>query len=202
MRRLIWIPVASLLATASACEQKQTPPSAPAAAPVAAGPLDRPELTVKDIMDSMVDPAGDYLFESVQDIADKNGAHRKEPRTDADWAAVRKNWQALYDAPALLIQPGRKAARPEDKPEHPEVENPPEEVQKLMDAEHPEFAVRAQRMKDVAATGLKAVDARDVTALSASLLALDKACESCHLHFWYPNDKRAHQAAKEDGVIE
>jgi hypothetical protein len=38
--------------------------------------------------------------------------------------------------------------------------------------------------------------------MSAALLSLDKACESCHLHYYYPNDKRAHQAAKEDGVIE
>ena len=30
---------------------------------------------------------------------------------------------------------------------------------------------------------------------------LEKACESCHLHFWYPNDKRAHQAALEEGGI-
>jgi len=31
---------------------------------------------------------------------------------------------------------------------------------------------------------------------------VDKACESCHLHYWYPNDKRAREAAKEDGVVD
>ena len=31
---------------------------------------------------------------------------------------------------------------------------------------------------------------------------VDKACESCHLHYWYPNDTRAREAAKEDGVVD
>jgi hypothetical protein len=182
--------------------EQQAAAAAADAATKAAGPLERPELTVKDIMDSMVDPSGDALFESVQDIADASGWRRKEPRTDAEWAALRKHWQVLHDAPRLLIQEGRKAGRDEDKPDHPEVENPPAEVQKLMDAERPDWIVRAQRLKDAADLGFKAVDAKDVTALSAALLNLDKVCESCHLHYFYPNDQRAHQAAKEDGVIE
>lgn len=175
---------------------------AAAAATAAAGPLEKPELTVKDIMDSMVDPSGDFLFESVQDIADASGWHRKEPKTDAQWAELAKHWTVLKGAHRLLIQEGRKAGRDEDKPDHPEVENPPAEVQKLMDAERPDWIVRAQRLDAAADLGLKATAAKDVTALSAALLNLDKVCESCHLHYFYPNDQRAHQAAKEDGVIE
>jgi hypothetical protein len=34
----------------------------------------------------------------------------------------------------------------------------------------------------------------------AKLVDVDKACESCHLRYWYPNDKRAQAAAKEQGV--
>jgi cytochrome c556 len=33
-------------------------------------------------------------------------------------------------------------------------------------------------------------------------IAVDKACESCHLRYWYPNDKRAREAAKADGVVD
>ena len=38
--------------------------------------------------------------------------------------------------------------------------------------------------------------------LFSKLGDVDKACESCHLHYWYPNDIRAREAAKEDGVVD
>ena len=41
--------------------------------------------TVKDIMHSMVDPSGDFLFHSVRTIADDQGAREIAPHTDAEW---------------------------------------------------------------------------------------------------------------------
>ncbi len=178
-----------LAATAAACS-KPAPPPVP------------PEATIKDIMDSKVDPAGDFLFESVQQISDAKGVREKAPRTDAEWAEVRKNLQTLHDAPDYLVTPGRKAARPQDRSRNPAVENEPEQVQKLLDAQHADFVVRAQRLREAADLGLKAVEVKDKDALMRAALATDKACEGCHLHYWYPNDKRAHQAAKEEGVPE
>jgi hypothetical protein len=49
---------------------------------------------------------------------------------------------------------------------------------------------------------MKAVEAKDKDALLIGLDAIDKACESCHLRYWYPKDKRAQEAAKQDGIIE
>ena len=40
--------------------------------------------TIKDIMDSMVDPNGDFIFESIEQIADEKGVREKAPRTDKD----------------------------------------------------------------------------------------------------------------------
>ena len=60
-----------------------------------------------------------------------------------------------------------------------------------MDAERPDWIKRATALRAVALTGLVAADARDVVALNVSLTELDHACESCHVHFWYPNDVRA-----------
>ena len=158
-------------------------------------------LTIKDIMDSRVDPSGDFLFESVEDIADKRGITHKAPHTAKQWAAVRHHLQVLMDAPALLSTPGRQAAHPEDRSKNPAVENQPEQIQKLLDAQHADFVVRAGRLRDAAAVGMKAAEARDPKALFVAISGIDKACESCHLHYWYPNDKRAHQAAKEEGGI-
>jgi hypothetical protein len=153
-------------------------------------------------MDSMVEPSGDFVFESIQEISDEHGITEKAPKTDAEWEAVRHHLYVLLEAPNLLTMEGRKVARPEDRSKNPQVENEPEDVQKLVDADRPSFIRRARRLQEAAALALKAVDAKDKDALLHAIDGIDKACENCHLHYWYPNDKRARQAAKEDGVTD
>ena len=108
----------------------------------------------------------------------------------------------LVEAPNLLVAPGRKVAKPGDKAEYPEVELHPEQIQRMIDDDRDAFVRRAQRLQTAATLALKAIDARDKTELFAKLEDVDKACESCHLHYWYPNDKRAQEAAKQDGVVD
>ena len=164
-------------------------------------PVPRPaadDRTIKEIMASMVDPAGDFLFESVQQVSDARGVTQKAPHTDADWKQVRDQFEVLAAAPALLTAPNRRAGRPGDRSKNPLIENVPPEVERLLAANRSGFASHAKRLGDAAAEGLRAVEARDVTALSTALLSVDRACESCHLQFYYPNDKRAKQAAREE----
>ena len=158
--------------------------------------------TIKDIMHSMVDPSGDFVFKSIQEIADERGIREKAPKTDADWEDVRQHLLILRDAPNVLTTAGRLAARPKNRSRNPQVENEPADVQKLLDADRPSFLRRARRLQDAAALAIKAVDAKDKNALFHAIDGIDKACENCHLHYWYPNDKRAQEAAKEDGVTE
>jgi hypothetical protein len=158
--------------------------------------------TIKDIMHSMVNPSGEFVFKSVQQIADEHGIREKAPKTDAEWEGVRNQLQVLLEAPDLLTAKGRLAARPKDRSRNPQVENEPEEVRKLLDADRPGFLRRALRLHDAAAVAMKAVDAKDKDALFHALDDIDKACENCHLHYWYPHDKRAQEAAKEDGITD
>jgi hypothetical protein len=153
-------------------------------------------------MDSMVEPSGDFVFESVQEISDEHGISEKAPKTNAEWEGVRRHLFVLLEAPNLLTMEGRKAARPGDRSKNPAVENQPEEIQKLLDADHPSFVRRARRLQDAAALAMKAVDAKNKDDLFHAIDRIDKACENCHLHYWYPNDKRAQEAAKEDGITE
>jgi len=194
MRIYHWVLIASLPAIAAACRAKAPPaPQAPVLLKAA---------TIKDIMDSMVEPSGDFVFESVQEISDERGITEKAPKTNAEWEAVRRHLFVLIEAPNLLTMQGRKAARPEDRSRNALVENEPEEVQKLLDADRPSFIRRARRLQDAAALALQAVDAKDKDALFHAIDGIDKACENCHLHYWYPNDQRAREAAKEDGVTD
>ena len=195
MRICHWVLIASLLVIGTACSTKAPPP--PPQAPALLMPA-----TIKDIMDSMVEPSGDFVFESVQEIADEHGITEKAPKTNAEWEGVRHHLFVLLEAPNLMTMQDRKAARPEDRSRNPQVENEPEEVQRLLDADRPSFIRRARRLQDAAALALKAVDARDKDALFHAIDSIDKACENCHLHYWYPNDKRAREAAKEDGITD
>ena len=156
--------------------------------------------TIKDIMHSMVDPSGDFLFQSVQTISDEHGIREVAPRTGAEWGNVGQRLMVLREAPNLLQ--GRRAARPTDRSKNPQVENEPEEIQKLLDAGSADFIRRAQKLHDAASVAMQAVDAKDKDALLLGLDRIDKACESCHLRYWYPKDKRAQEAAKQDGIIE
>lgn len=158
--------------------------------------------TIKDIMHSMVDPSGDFLFRSVQLIADERGIREKAPRTAEEWNDVRERILVLLEAPRVLTTPDRRAARPRDRSKNPQVENEPAEIQRLLDAGRSDFNRRARRLQEAAAVAMKAVEAKDKDALLRALDGIDKACESCHLRYWYPNDKRAQDAAKADGITQ
>jgi cytochrome c556 len=183
--------VAGLLVFAGACARTEPPPT----------DLVR-SATIKDIMDSMVDPSGDFLFESVAEIADERGVTEKAPRTDEEWAQVRRHALVLLEAPNLLAMEGRRVARPHERSKNPQVELQPEEIQKSVDGDRPGFIRRAQKLQESAEMVLRAVDSRDTTALFHAIEGIDRACENCHLHYWYPNDHRAQEAAREQGLVD
>jgi hypothetical protein len=153
-------------------------------------------------MNLMIDPSGDFLFDSVVQIADEKGITEKAPKTDEEWEEVRHHAFILLEAPNLLFMEGRKVAQPSERAQNPQVELQPEEIQKLIDGDRASFIRRARKLQDAAAAALKAADAKDKDALFHSIESIDKACENCHLRYWYPNDERAQQAAKEQGIID
>ena len=148
-------------------------------------------------MDSMVDPSGEAIFDSVAQIADERGITEKAPHTDAEWKEVRRHAIQLLEAPNLLVMPGRTVARSHERAENPNVELQPEDIQKLIDGDRAAFAARALKLQDAANDALAAIDARNAKALFDAAGKLDKACENCHLYYWYPNDERAQAAFKE-----
>src|SRR5690348_16187661 len=120
-----------LVLALSACSKTQPPAASEAAASHAA--------TIKDIMDSMVDPSADFLFESMAEIADADGVRRKAPQTDEEWKEVRRRALVLVEAPNLLIMEGRRVAKAGEKAENPEVELHPEQIEAKMAEDRPSF---------------------------------------------------------------
>jgi hypothetical protein len=158
--------------------------------------------TVRDLMHSVVDPAATYLFESVLTIVDERGTTEIAPQTDEEWRQVRVRAETLLAIPETLTAPGRRAARPRDRAETPEVELETAQLQAMMQTKHDDFALRARQLRDAATVVLQAVEAKDKAALLDSLNGLDHACEGCHVRYWYPNDRQAVQAAREAGILE
>jgi hypothetical protein len=161
-----------------------------------------PRATLQEYMENEINPAGDFLFKSVEDVSDSQGTRLKAPHTETEWQAVRDRLEVLHNSPDILTAPGLKAAPPGFKSEHPGIESPPEWIQHAIDVNRTDFNRRSLRLQQTADVAARAVDAHDPRALERALDGVDKACESCHLHYFYPNDKRAWQAAKEDGGVD
>jgi hypothetical protein len=63
----------------------------------------------------------------------------------------------------------------------------PEEIESLIAKERPSWIKMAHDLHDSVLPALKAIDSKDPMALSDSSIAIDMACESCHVKFWYPD---------------
>jgi len=156
--------------------------------------------SIQDIMQTLVDPSADALWASVASTTTSSGTETRQPRTEEDWKAVRRYAIALAEAPNLLVAPGRRVASTGGKLEDAQVKGilPPEEIGQRIAADRPAFAERARALQLAAKEALAAADARDVARLFEAGGALDKACESCHVKYWYPNDTRPPPPANPD----
>ncbi len=175
---------------------------APAAAPLpaaAAGssPAQTPQqyhltATIQDLMEGIVDPSADTLWDSVAYIATPEGVEDRQPRTDEQWKTVRYSALTLIEAANLLSMPGRRVAgsrKPSDPPPG-GGELTPAEIQQRIEATHDGFAQFARALQEAGLKALAAIDAKDPQGLMEAGGSIDEACEACHVTYWYPDQKR------------
>ena len=144
-----------------------------------------PAATFQDVMDSVVDPAADYIWEAVSFVSDETGAHENRPRTDAEWHELRRRAVILTEASNLIGVPGRRVANGDETLEEP-APLAVDEIQLRLDGQHEQLVGFADAMRSVALQLVDAADRKDADAVMDYGSALDEACESCHLVFWYP----------------
>jgi hypothetical protein len=145
----------------------------------------QPTATVKDIMDSIVDPNADFIWDSVEIVVTLQGTEEKSPKTDDDWTALRRHAIALLEASNLLLVPGRQIARPGEKAEDSRVDLHPEEIEARVNQDRAAWVAGAHGLHDATLESLKAIDAKDVKGLLNAGDVLDQSCESCHRKYWY-----------------
>jgi hypothetical protein len=148
-----------------------------------------PTATIKDLMDSIVDPSADVVWNAVSTTVGNEGAEEKMPHTDDEWVEVRRGAIRLVEAANLLMVPGRHVARPGEKSETPNVELEPTEMEALVNKNHELWVSHVQKFQAASLEALKAVDAKNSTRLFEIGSVVDAACESCHREYWYPNEQ-------------
>lgn len=173
------------LALLAACKPQTA--TAPPAAFVNVPPY-AAQITLQDLMNQIIDPEADVVWNATGTIATKKGIVENYPRTDADWEAQRRAVLRLLEASNLLLIPDRKVADTAFESAGPGVYSSAE-VQHEIDTRRAVFNGMALNLRGAAQQLLKATDTRNVKSLLELGDALDKACESCHKTYWYPNEK-------------
>src|ERR1700722_5868025 len=95
--------------------------------------------TIKDIMESIVDPSADGLWEAVGTVVDKEGIHESFPKTPEDWRDVRRAAVRIIEGSNLLMMPGREAAPPGTRSDAPGVELEPDQISALLNKNRAAF---------------------------------------------------------------
>lgn len=169
----------ALMVGMTGCGKTPEPPEA----------LFKPTATLQDLMQSVIDPNVDPIWNSVTTIVAKEGTQEIHPQTDEEWLKLRHHAITLIEASNLLLIERPVAKTGADTSAHP-VELEPDEIAQGIARNRSGFVQNVHALHTAAENALKAIEARDVTALERVGGEIEHTCESCHSQFWYPNDKR------------
>ena len=148
----------------------------------------KPTFPIEEVMGHIVMPNADKLWGSVATTVSAKGVEETVPKTDEDWETVRNYAVTIVEATNLLLIPGRRVAE-EGKKEADKSELPPEQIEAKIKGDPAMWASHVGKLHDVAMESIAAIDKKNSDALLEAGDHLDKACEDCHLVYWYPNEK-------------
>ncbi|MFT4246898.1 MAG: hypothetical protein QM581_02515 [Pseudomonas sp.] len=144
-----------------------------------------PLVTLQDLMINEIDASADAIWDASGSTTTARGIEIREPKNDAEWAALRRHAVVLLEATNLLLIPGRKVAALPFPSDGPGVLSS-DEIQQHIDTNREQFNALALGLRAVAQQELAAIDARDTSGLLQLGDAMDTACEACHRVSWYP----------------
>jgi hypothetical protein len=144
--------------------------------------------SIKDLMESIIDPSADAIWGAVRTVVDQQGVHEIFPKTPEEWLDVRRAAVRIIEGANLLMMPGREAAPPDAKSEVPGVELEPAAITALIKKNRKQFDAFAEELRFLGLEALKAADAKNAGLLLDVGGKIQDACERCHKAFWYPNE--------------
>ena len=184
---------AGALVAACSSPNSSAPPARTAAAAHAStlwGDM-KPIVSVKELMRDFIDPASDYVFDSVGTVIQRGKVVETMPRTDADWDKVRMGAVMLAEGVYLLKVPRPFApAGDENNSTGPEPEElSPAQITAKLEKDPVLWNAKIEALRNVGLEVLEIVKKKDANELWDAADNLDQACEGCHLEYWYPGEK-------------
>lgn len=145
-----------LLAVALCSCQSETPTSV---ATLAANGVEFQEVAdVKQLMNWIMEPNADVLWEAVGTIITMEGEQNLRPETDEQWTAIRDAAAVVAESSNLLLTPGRLQDRGD-------------------------WVKHAHHLAKVAQEAIAAAEAKDVDALFTAGGDVYLACTECHSQY-------------------
>ena len=173
---------AIVLSGCSAKPEATQPPAAPVFTPV---------LSVKELMENIVDPQADYVFDAVGSDISHNAVVDIKPTTDEDWIKIQRGAYVLAESSNLLKMTRKMAPEGVGNVEPGGPELTPAQIEAKVKENPALWNSHADTLRAEALKVIDIVRARDADKLLAAGSAIDQACEACHLDFWYPGDREA-----------
>lgn len=156
--------------------------------PAAAAPEFKPTFPIQEVMGHVIMPAADGLWSSVETNVTSKGVEEVQPRTEDEWEHVRNYAVTLVEATNLLLIPGRHVAEPGAKAADVS-ELSPEQIEQRITSDPAMWRMHVENLHNVAMESVAAIDKKSPEAMIEAGDHLDKACEDCHLVYWYPSEK-------------
>ena len=129
------------------------------------GPPFKPVADVQQLMEMVLDPAADVVWESVGTIITAERTEEIFPRNDEEWAVVRNSAMVIAESGNLLMVEGRS----EDVAAGP-------------------WMIMSQALVDAGVAAFEAAETKDPEAVFAVGEQIYNACETCHVLYWYDED--------------
>lgn len=121
-------------------------------------PMTTPVASMKQIMDGIVAPAADVVFNSVSTTVSFKGVEEVFPRNDDEWRTVGNSAAALAEAANLMMLDGRAVDRGD-------------------------WLKMSIALSEASRLALKAVEAKDTAAILAAGETIYTSCNNCHQRY-------------------
>jgi hypothetical protein len=132
--------------------------ASPACSSAPPPPPFKPVADTKLLMQAMIDPTADEIWDSVRTIVTRDGTQQIQPRTAAEWDAVRNHAVTLAEAGNLLMM-----------------------VPRAKDGG--EWMKRAQEMIDTSERAIRAAEAKNAEQLFTVGGDIYESCSNCHRQY-------------------
>jgi hypothetical protein len=119
----------------------------------------KPVADVKQLMQGVLDPSADVVWEAVATIYTKEGVEERRPRNEEEWANIRNHAMVLTEAGNLLMMPPR--AR-----------------------DGGDWMAMSQELIEISSIALRAAEAKNVDALFDVGGRIYDVCDRCHKKYW------------------